>query len=187
MKNRILTLFIVSFVLVNQGISAQDLPVSDRPFNNSEEIFRFAIISDRTGGMRAGIFEDAIQKIELLQPEFVFSIGDLIDGYTEDSAVWNAQWEEFDAIIDNLSMPFYYVAGNHDTSNELLLQVWRERYGRDYYHLVYKDVLFLVINTDEIEGGGIGTGQARYFERVLEENTNARWTLVFIHRPVWSY
>lgn len=165
----------------------QDLPVSDRNVNNAEETFRFAIVSDRTGGMRGGIFAEAIKKVDMLQPEFVLSVGDLIDGYTEDPAVWNAQWDEFDAIIENLSMPFYYVPGNHDTSNELLTEVWRARHGRDYYHFTYKDVLFIALNTDEIEGGGIGEDQVQYFEEVLSENQDVRWTLLFMHRPVWSY
>jgi len=166
---------------------AQDLPVTDRSYNNSEETIRFVIVSDRTGGMRGGIFEGAIDKVEMLQPEFVLSVGDLIDGYTEDPEVWNAQWDEFDAIVDKLSMPFYYVPGNHDTSNELLTEVWRARHGRDFYHFKYKDVLFLALNTDEIEGGGIGNSQIEYFQEVLEENKEARWTLLFMHRPVWSY
>lgn len=174
-------LFLVSTLV------AQDLPVSDRSYNNSEEIFRFAIVSDRTGGMRGGVFEEAIGKVEMLQPEFVLSVGDLIDGYTEDPEVWNAQWDEFDAIINKLSMPFYYVPGNHDTSNELLTEVWRVRHGRDYYHFKYKDVLFLALNTDEVEGGGIAETQVEYFEKVLEENQDAKWTLLFMHRPVWSY
>jgi hypothetical protein len=84
-------------------------------------------------------------------------------------------------------MPFYYVPGNHDTNNELLTKVWRERYGRDYYHFKYKDVLFLSLNTDEIEGGGIGVPQIEYFEKVLQENKDVKWILLFMHRPVWSY
>ena len=33
--------------------------------------FRFAILPDRNGGMRPGIFEDAVtQKLNLLQPAF---------------------------------------------------------------------------------------------------------------------
>lgn len=161
--------------------------VTERAINNAESTFRFAIVSDRTGGMRGGIFDGAIDKVGKMQPEFVLSVGDLIDGYTEDPEVWNAQWDEFDAIVEKLSMPFYYVAGNHDTSNELLTEVWRERHGRDYYHFIYKDVLFLAINTDEIEGGGIGKPQVEYFDQVLSENEDVRWTLLFMHRPVWSY
>lgn len=177
---------ILVFLVTIAGIS-QEVPVSDRDFNNSDATFRFAIVSDRTGGMRGGIFADAINKVEMLQPEFVISVGDLIDGYTEDPEVWNAQWDEFDAIIENLSMPFYYVPGNHDTSNELLTEVWRARHGRDYYYFVYKDVLFLSLNTDEVNGGGISEEQVKYFEEVLNENEDVKWTLLFMHRPVWSY
>ena len=81
--------FIILFLSLSSSISAQDLPVSNRPINNAEETFRFAIVSDRTGGMRSGIFANAIDKVESMQPEFVLSVGDLIDGYTEDPIVWN--------------------------------------------------------------------------------------------------
>ncbi len=165
----------------------ETVPVSSKPFNNSEQTFRFAIVSDRTGGMRGGVFKEAIGKLNILQPEFVLSVGDLIDGYTEDPEVWNAQWDEFDGMINNLEMPFYYVAGNHDTSNELLTNVWQARHGRDYYHFKYKDVLFLALNTDEIKNGGISKDQIQYFQKVLAENNDVRWTLIFMHRPLWSY
>jgi hypothetical protein len=168
-------------------VQAQEIPVTNRQPNNAETTFRFAIVSDRTGGMRADIFDEAIDKVVMMQPEFVLSVGDLIDGYTEDPEVWNAQWDEFDAIVEKLSMPFYYVPGNHDTSNELLTEVWRERHGRDYYHFVYKNVLFLALNTDEVGGGGIGDPQIEYFRKVLDENKEVRWTLLFMHRPLWSY
>ncbi|MEQ9309200.1 MAG: metallophosphoesterase [Balneolaceae bacterium] len=179
-------LFFTCFLLVCD-VQAQEIPVTNRPPKNAETTFRFAIVSDRTGGMRADIFDGAIDKVEMMQPEFVLSVGDLIDGYTEDPKVWNAQWDEFDTIVEKLSMPFYYVPGNHDTSNKLLTEVWRERHGRDFYHFVYNDVLFLAINTDEIEGGGIGNPQIEYFQKVLEENKEVRWTLLFMHRPLWSY
>tara|TARA_R110002049_G_scaffold28378_1_gene97565 strand:- start:123 stop:1745 length:1623 start_codon:yes stop_codon:yes gene_type:complete len=137
--------------------------------------------------MRGRIFEEAAEKLNLLQPEFVLSVGDLIDGYTEDPEVWNAQWDEFDAIVNKLDMPFYYVPGNHDTSNELLTEVWRERHGRDFYHFIYKNVLFLALNTDQIKNGGIGEDQIKYFQNVLKENKDVQWTLLFMHRPLWSY
>ena len=57
-------------------------PWSNLDFNNDPDNFQFAIVTDRTGGHRAGVFEDAIRKLNLLQPEFVISVGDLIEGYT---------------------------------------------------------------------------------------------------------
>src|SRR5881392_4081346 len=53
--------------------------------NNDPDEFRFAIVSDRTGGHRPGVFSRAVEQINLMQPEFVLSVGDLIEGYTEDA------------------------------------------------------------------------------------------------------
>src|SRR3954447_22791674 len=59
-------------------------PWTNLKLNNDPREFRFAIVSDRTGGHRAGIFSRAIERLNLLQPEFVVSVGDLIEGYTEE-------------------------------------------------------------------------------------------------------
>ena len=54
-----------------------------------------------------------------------------------------------DAIVKKLEMPFFYVAGNHDMSNAVMAEEWKERFGPSYYHFRYRDVLFLVLNTEE--------------------------------------
>ena len=54
--------------------------------NSDPEQFQFAVVSDRTGGHRAKIFSRAVHQINLLQPEFVMSVGDLIEGYTKEEA-----------------------------------------------------------------------------------------------------
>src|SRR6478735_4351588 len=52
--------------------------------NNNADDFKFIVVSDRTGGHRERIFSKAVEQINLLQPEFVLSVGDLIEGYTTD-------------------------------------------------------------------------------------------------------
>src|SRR5262245_46401280 len=47
--------------------------------------FHFAVVADRTGGPRAGVFEKAVEQLNRLRPAFVLSVGDLIQGYEEDS------------------------------------------------------------------------------------------------------
>lgn len=163
------------------------IPVTQKPFNNDTTTFRFAVVSDRTGGMRDAVFAKAVKELNLMQPEFVISVGDLIDGYTEDPDVWNAQWDAFDSLVNALEMPFYYVPGNHDSSNELLIKAWHERHGRDYYHFLYKNVLFIALNTDELKNGGISPKQVAYVKKALGENKEVQWTLIFMHRPLWSY
>src|SRR6058998_2155311 len=55
-------------------------PWNHLKINNAPGTFRFAIMSDRTGGARPGVFERAIDQINILQPEFVVTVGDLVEG-----------------------------------------------------------------------------------------------------------
>jgi len=153
---------------------------------NKARNFQFAIVADRTGQHRPGVFAQAVEKLNLLQPEFVMSIGDFIEGKTEDGTELDMQWDEFDAMARKLEMPFFYVPGNHDISNEVMAEKWRQRLGPSYYHFIYRDVLFLCVNTEDQSKRSISDRQVRYFRKVLDENNNVRWTLVFMHEPVWK-
>lgn len=95
-------------------------PWTHLQFNNNPAHFQFIIVADRYGGCRPGIFAGAIDKINLLQPEFVMCVGDLISGQTESEIELDKQWIEFDGIVDRLEMPFFYLPGNHDISNEVM-------------------------------------------------------------------
>jgi serine/threonine-protein phosphatase CPPED1 len=208
-----------------------EVPRTAVPFFDEPEAFRFAIIGDRTGGHRPGVFEDALGKLNLMKPEFVISVGDQIEGYTDDPARIDQQWNEFESFMGKLDMPFFFVAGNHDISNPLMADVWARRRGASYYHFVYKNVLFLVLNTEDppvqFDSGtlastrrmeeamarapeetqrslleavrgrpaspklpgavAISDSQIGYVEKVLAENTDVRWTMVFMHKPAWAY
>jgi len=78
--------------------------------NNNPINFQFVILSDRTGGARPGVFADAVRKTNLLEPEFVICIGDLIEGHTEEPAKLEHQWNQFEALVDRLDMPFFLCA-----------------------------------------------------------------------------
>jgi len=169
--------------LVN--VASAQVPVTDKPVNNAEGVFRFAILPDRTGGNRPDVFERALAKLNLLQPEFVMSTGDLIDGYTTDPKVWSAQWEQFEGLVNRLDMPFHYVPGNHDISNPLLLEAWKQRHGTPWSSFVYQNVLFLTLHTEDRPFGGLGAEQLAWVKKTLAENAGVRWTMLFFHRPLW--
>ena len=171
-----------------------DIPTQQKPWNHIEwnaspEQFQFAIVTDRTGGHRPGVFPTGIKKLNLLQPEFVMSVGDFIEGYTKDTVRLNAEWKEFNGFISQLEAPFFYVPGNHDLTNEVMEEKWNEMFGVSYYHFIYKDVLFLCLNSeDNLRGAGKGTiddEQYEYIKKVLEENKDVKWTLAFLHQPLW--
>lgn len=124
-------------------------PWTGTNFDAAEDKFTFAVVSDLWGGYRSGVFDRAVEELNLLRPEFIMSIGDLIDGNSEDSQNLNEQWDEFDALVDKTIAPFMYVGGNHDLTNLTMRKVWENRYGHRYYHFVYKNVLFMVLDTED--------------------------------------
>jgi len=165
-------------------------PWTNLRFNNDPNDFQFAVVSDRTGGHREKVFARAIEQLNLLQPEFVVSVGDLIEGYTKDPVKLAGEWKEFQSYVSKLQMPFFYVPGNHDVSNAVQEKVWREKFGRRYYHFVYRNVLFLALDSDQMpekeKEGVILPEQVAYVKKVLAENCCVRWTIVLLHRPLWA-
>lgn len=163
-------------------------PVSRLQLNNDLAEFQFAVVSDRTGGHRAKVFSRAVEQLNLLQPEFVVSVGDLIEGYTEDTQRLAHEWREFQTYVSRLQMPFFYVAGNHDIANKTQDALWGEKFGRRYYEFVYRNVLFLMLNTEDPPGkewGAISAEQVAFVQQAVAANAGVRWILVFLHKPMW--
>ncbi|MEL6342569.1 MAG: metallophosphoesterase [Myxococcota bacterium] len=182
-------------------------PWTSLAVNDDPSRFHFVVVTDRTGGAREGIFPIGLNKINLVQPAFTVSVGDLIEGYTKDRAQIDAEWDQFSGFTAKLDAPFFYVAGNHDMMNTQMAAAWADRFGASYYHFLYKGALFVVANSelmdinpdgpDKTRGPGYDEwydGEARkasqakqmaYLEQVLADNQDVRWTFLFIHKPFW--
>jgi len=127
---------------------------------------RFAVIGDNTGVARPGVFDAAMRQIVWLQPDFVLSVGDLIEGYSEDRLEIARQWDEIDRSIARLGRPFVFTQGNHDVSNAETLDAWRERRGPGYYAFTYKGALFLILNTEDTPTPMSSTQAAKFYAMV---------------------
>ncbi|WP_161602580.1 metallophosphoesterase [Tautonia marina] len=161
-------------------------PWSDAPHLNHPDRFHIAIMTDRTGGHRPGIWEKGVEKVNLLRPEFVVSVGDLIEGYTEEVPEIERQWEEFLGFIETMEMKFFFVPGNHDLTNPTMHRIWREHFGREWYSFDYKGVHFVAINSEDPQQH-LGEEQLAWLEEDLAAHADARWTLLFLHKPLWTY
>jgi Icc-related predicted phosphoesterase len=186
-----------SFLLISveaetfsHSVKTEKKPWTSKSFLNDPSDFQFAIVSDRTGGVREGVFPQAVDKINELRPEFVITVGDMIKGGAGNRNVGKlmGEWEEFNSFIKGFDMPFFYLPGNHDVGNEVADEIWDELYGVRYYSFVYKDVLFLCLNTQ----GGPGSKPALLEEEQIQwalnelrKNQQVRWTIVFMHQPLW--
>ena len=216
----------------DKEVIADVKPWTNEDFKGTEDEFQFVIIGDRTGGANAeGTFDLAMSQINLLQPEFVINVGDLIEGYPEDEQDLIGMWEEADAMTGKLDMPFFHTIGNHDVSTAMTKKVWLDRFGKDYYYFKYKGALFMVLNseddsrpeppaeimqglkeynrlqvedpkaakemlkefmTDEAVIAALGQAvefpekQMDWIKQTLAENTDVRWTFLFMHEPCWE-
>ena len=165
-------------------------PFTHLEINRRPNSFQFAIVSDRTGGRRPGVFSRAVEKINLLQPEFVISVGDLIEGSSEDPGAWALEWSEFETKLSRFQMPFFFCPGNHDIANLPMSKEWHRKFGRSYYDFRFQDCLFVVLNTEDEPKKDreyfFKPEQRAWLKQTLENNKDVRWTFVFLHKPAWS-
>ncbi|WP_222558694.1 metallophosphoesterase [Caenibius sp. WL] len=113
------------------------------------DTIRFVVVGDRTGLARPGVFEQAVKQADGLKPEFIINVGDLLEGYTSDPAELASEWAEIETAVAASKTPFFFVPGNHDLGNQLMLDSWRERRGEPYYAFTWKGALFLVLDTED--------------------------------------
>ena len=132
-------------------VASGEIPKTQKPFNDESEDFTFAVVSDLSGGERAGVFDAAVSRVNLFSPSFVMSVGDLIGGAKINEDETEQFWEAFDAKVENLNSPFFYAVGNHDIYSLNTREIWERRYGKRYYHFTYKNVLFLILDTEDYD------------------------------------
>jgi hypothetical protein len=148
------TLFCIAFLFVSLSINVSAFS-ADGPSEikiagiDNPNDFHFVVMGDRHGKEQKSVFDQIISKVNLLCPAFVISVGDNIQGYTQDANSIEKMWDIYDASIKKLNVPYLKVAGNHDLVNETEARIYHERFGCPYYYSVYKNALFLFLNTDD--------------------------------------
>lgn len=175
------------------------------PLPNEEDAFFFVVYGDRTGGPDEGvsILKDAVRDTNLIEPDFVLTVGDLIQGYST-AGPWMAQMTEYKGIMDELLCPWFPVAGNHDV-------YWRGEgrpagehesnyemhFGPLWYAFEHKNCMFIVLYSDE---GNPETGaksfrepanqrmsdeQFDWLKSMLELGSDAEHIFISLHHPRW--
>jgi len=122
----------------------------------------------------------------------------------EEKRLLNSEWDDLDYLTSRMVSPVFYCTGNHELTfqnqyvgfpsppngKDFSVEVWEQRYGRQYYHFFHRGVLFLIANTEDPPSRGgarMSQEQVNYFKDVLAayplQPDRLRWTILIQHRP----
>jgi concanavalin A-like lectin/glucanase superfamily protein/calcineurin-like phosphoesterase family protein len=163
------------------------------------ESFTTIIFGDRTGGSRAGldVLREAVRMSARLDPDFVMTVGDLVQGYNR-AIEWLPQMIEYKQIVNRLDVPWYPVAGNHDVYGYKgeaggRIAEYKQHFGPLYYSFDYRWAHFVVLFADEALSfsnppvdQNMGPEQLAWLREDLA-NSRAKQIFVFLHHPRWHH
>ena len=136
----------ISLVLLGFAVA----PVMGGDQSLTTETFTFVQVCDPQLGWRAGYENDvnslkqAVSHINALKPDLVVICGDMVDNFNDNSVA------DFKEIISGLTVPCYWVPGNHDVGESgsvSRLTRYRQALGDDYFSFEHKGCTFVNANT----------------------------------------
>ncbi len=146
----------------------------------------FAVIGDRTGIEQPGIYAKTIEQVQKYYPDLALTVGDMIDGFTDDTISIKRQWEEYFDLLEPLTMPTYFTAGNHDIWDPFSRGFYERYIGEPCYSFTVDSVHFVFLDNGMCPGiQHFPDEQVDWLRNDLETNRDVLYTFVFMHIPYW--
>ncbi len=194
MKSRCSVLFwafrvilLCGLVVTGPGVPAgQGLASPTMVHADSYEPFTFAVLGDRTGGAREGVFEQVVEDMRFLRPDIILTVGDLIQGYSSDSAGVEAEWDYVLELMESIGIEYHLTPGNHDIWNDQSQAIYERRVGNRDTALTYRNNLFIILDVSlPYTAAAMPEEQIAWMEDALSEAPDHAHTFVFYHKPFW--
>ncbi len=128
-----------------------------------------------------------IYQMNLLKPDEVVIIGDLIYGYDEDEKELEREWIDFERMLSLLRAKYLLVVGNHEIFGEPDAEkIYKKHAGKLYGVKVYKERVFIFLNSEDIkEVSTIPDKQIEFLKNTLKKYKDYKRKYVFLHKPLW--
>ena len=196
MKKAITGLTLLSVILLMAGCSQLNM---EQPEKTQCET-RFVVFGDSQFS-RPGVYERLIHEVNMLNPDFVIQVGDLVVGYTHNEKTIREEWARFLFQIAPLTMPFYPVPGNHDVVTPESEKVYGEIWGQDKYYYSFDNGPVHCVVLDcwwKEEDDRIAQWQRDWLKKDLQEyaekhggkgseELGRKAIFVYLHSPLWRY
>lgn len=150
----------------------------------SEPVVRIAVLGDRYSGEDKGVFGEIVREIDLLQPDLVLHVGDIIDSWG-DSLEIIGQWNGLDSLIAPLDVPLYGPPGNNDIWDNISEKIYVARYGSAYGSTDFDGIHIVMLDNSRWENEDFPIEQLAWLRADLEKNQSARYIIVLMHKPFW--
>lgn len=153
---------------------------------NAQE-FKFVIWGD-SQFQNPETFKKIVEETELLKPDLVIHVGDMIHGYTYDINNARRQWKRFKKQISPLTSPFYPTPGNHDVTTKEIQPAYIETWGEDklYYSFDHKNSHFIVLNSFfNQQFNEIPEVEIEWLKNDLENAKHSENIFISLHSPLY--
>ncbi|MBI5804643.1 metallophosphoesterase [candidate division TA06 bacterium] len=150
--------------------------------------FRFVVLADRANSPNQKAFEMVLKDIERLSPDFVVTVGDLIQGYKDSAGTVN-DWDSILPCLKVLSCPVYLTPGNHDITTPNVRNIFIKKTGRNpYYSFDHQSSHFIILDNTLVKTADqMDPDQMKWLENDLKAFKNKSGIYVFMHKPFWPF